>query len=165
MSQRLITGSQVLATCLFGLGYDNVLTKDFSDSSNASDMDSTQYMAFKPELVFTYTDRNNKNHYNTISDAFPAGRAKAFCYFLARKGGIYTNSPRQFLHVDNGIYMATQINQARLQSWVTTKTTTREVFNNGKYILMAPGLNRTYLNGPTGEDELDDIINDHQTKQ
>lgn len=173
MSSGKLTGSQVLAACLFNIEYDE-LTLDFSDPDNARRIDASKVYTgtFKPEYLLNYPTKPN-----SISDGFPKGKAKPICYFLASNDPNKKNKVSQFQFTDNWTYLYDQksnpaVNQTTLQNWVTTRARTpNEVFNNGRFILLAAGLNRKYLvdevENPDNpgqmmqEADTDDIVNDY----
>ena len=172
MDARSLTGSQVLAACLFNIEY-NELDLDFSDPNNAKRIDASKvYATFKPEYLLNYPGLPN-----SISDGFPKGKAKPICYFLARNTAAYVNKVTQFRFTDNYKYLYDQgsnpaVSQTTLQNWVTTRMPTpHQVLNNGGFILIAAGLNRKYLvdevENPDNpgqmmqEADTDDIVNDY----
>ena len=173
MDRGAITGSQVLAACLFNIEY-NELSLDFSNPANAKRIDASEvYAKFDPEYL---TDHFGKKR-NSLSDGFPKDKAMAICYFLASNNSAYAGKVSQFRVAHNLAYLDdvmgnTAQKQQSLEDWVARKAqTVHQVFNNGSFILIAPGLNREYLvadlenpNDPSqtipGPDP-DDITNDY----
>jgi len=147
MDTGSITGSQVLAACLFNIEY-NELNLDFSNPTNAKRIDASKvYSKFSPEYL---TDHFGKKK-NSLSDGFPKEKAMAVCYFLASNNSSYARKVSQFRVAHNQVYMeslmgSTTQRQKSLEDWVARKAqTVHKVFNNGSFILIAAGLNREYL--------------------
>ena len=168
MNSGAITGSQVLAACLFDIEYDE-LHLDFSDPEKAKRIDASKvYATFKPEYLINYASRPN-----SISDGFPKNKAKPICYFLASNNANYAGKVSQFRITDNEVYMNDLPNNAQekqnvLESWVSRRARTpNHVFNNGSFILVAAGLNRKYIVSDVedpdapGQFVQDDIVNDY----
>ena len=172
-SGTTITGSQVLAACLFNLGYTDVKTKDFSQPENSKTIDASKvYATFKPEYLITYEGK-----LNAISDGFPKGKAKPICYFLASNNLNDNNKVTQFNYNHNRSYMYPQastprLSQTALNAWILSRSvSSNQILNNGEFILIAAGLNRDYLvhevenpadeNRPLQEPDPDDIANDY----
>jgi len=174
-----ITGSQVLAACLFNIEY-NELGLDYSKPANASRIDASKVFAtFKPEYLINH----HAGKKNSISDGFPGERAKAICYFLASNNSIHAGKVSQFRIKHNQAYMTEDGNlptgnaaQLALENWVNDRRrSANQVLNNGGFILIAPGLNREYLvvdiddpdnQGQTKDGpDRDDIANDYGSKK
>jgi len=170
MNNGSITGSQVLAACLFNIEYDELLHRDFSDRNVAEGRieASKTYATFKPEYLI-----NGAGKLNSISDGFPKGKAKPVCYFLASNKTEYVDKVSQFRIADNAAYMedlqgSDDEKQELFEDWVTRRAkTSNVVFNNGRFILLAPGLNRKYIvddvEDPDAPGQIiqDDITNDY----
>ena len=174
MSSLSITGSQVLAACLFNIEYDE-LGLDFSDPEVAKDKieASKVFVTFKPEYL---TDHFGTKM-NSISDGFPKDKAMAICYFLASNNPTYANKVGQFRATDNLAYLdnvtgTPEEKQTALEQWVDEKAqTVRHIVNNGSFLLIAPGLNRKYIeieySDPNNSAQMlrkpdtDDIANDY----
>jgi prepilin-type N-terminal cleavage/methylation domain-containing protein len=168
MDSGTFTGSQVLAACLFNIEYDE-LTLDYSDPDNADNIKADKvYAPFKPEYLFTY-----KGKANSLSDGYPKGNAKPILYFLSRTIGNHAGINTQFRFTDNDEYLTDQVSQPVLsqtimQTWMSAiPTNTGYIFNSGRFILVAPGMDRKYFLGddddPTTDDPLsdDDITNSY----
>ena len=169
MNNGSITGSQVLAACLFNIEY-NELNLDFSDRNVAKGRieASKTYAAFDPEYLINYAGK-----LNSISDGFPNKKAKPICYFLASNKAEYVGKVSQFRIADNAAYMedlpSDPAEQQQLfEDWVDRRAITpNSVFNNGSFILLAPGLNRRYIvndvEDPDAPGQIiqDDITNDY----
>jgi prepilin-type N-terminal cleavage/methylation domain-containing protein len=147
MDTGSITGSQVLAACLFNIEY-NELSLDFSNPANEKRIDASKvYSTFLPEYL---TDHFGKKK-NSLSDGFPKEKAMAICYFLASNKSAYAGKVSQFRVAHNRVYMenlmgSTTQQQKSLEDWVARRAqTVHTVFNNGSFILIAAGLNREYL--------------------
>jgi len=170
------TGSQVLAACMFDIDYNRLNTPVDVDDIDAS----KAYIPFKPEYLFSCNVSRTKSpdyKHNTISDGFPKGKAKAMLYFLASNALSDKNKLTQFKFKQNEPYLRAQtegpnLNQTMLQTWVSSRSVSAtNVLNNGEFILIAPGLNRTYLltqvenpanpNAMLSETDKDDIANDY----
>ena len=174
MNNGSITGSQVLAACLFNIEYDE-LGLDFSDPEVAKDKieASKVFVTFKPE----YLTDHFSTKMNSISDGFPKDKAMAICYFLASNNPIYANTLGQFRATDNLAYLdnvtgTPEEKQTALEQWVDEKAqTVRHIVNNGSFLLIAPGLNRKYIeieySDPNNSAQMlrkpdtDDIANDY----
>jgi prepilin-type N-terminal cleavage/methylation domain-containing protein len=145
MNNGTLTGSQVLAACLFNIPYDEVRTVDFSKEDNAKRI-TAPYVAFDPKYLIKQANKTN-----SISDGFPQDRAMAICYFLASNNPSYVGKVSQFRITHNQVYMEnlpsqTAARQQVLEDWITRRAQTiHQVFNNGEFVLLAPGLNRNYL--------------------
>ena len=148
MANGDITGSQVLAACLFNIEYANI-NVDYSQEANAETLvDSSAYTPFKPEYLTTYAGATN-----SLSDGFPGEKAKAICYYLASNNAAYVGKISQFRFTDNAKYMVPPyqisdpaISQASLEAWVQDREPApNQILNNGKFLLIAPGVNRGYI--------------------
>ncbi|MDP6634257.1 MAG: type II secretion system protein [Phycisphaerae bacterium] len=168
MRSGSLTGSQILAACLFNIEY-----KDLTSSVDSHDIEASKaYVTYKPEYLINY-----RNKRNSISDDFPGEKAKPICYFLASNKLADKNELRQFQYTDNRVYMDAQrssppLNQRTFETWIESRASgPHEVLNNGGFILIAPGLNRKYLvrevEDPTNpertiqESDDDDLANDY----
>jgi len=183
MKKGYLTGSQVLAACLFNIEYDKLAAPVDVDDIDASKV----FAAFKPEYL---TDHFGTKK-NSISDGFPKDKAMAICYFLSRdKAWMDSNLPgevdenpmlrlSQFRLTDNEAYIDSLIGDADekqtvLEQWVDRrKQTVHHVINNGSFILLAPGGNRKYLGKYVNPDDpeqtklefdTDDLANDYGKK-
>jgi hypothetical protein len=184
-----LTGSQVLAACLWDIGYTGsnpeIKTKDFSEETNSRRVDASRiYAEFKPEYLFGYRPPRPSGPpgppiLNSISDGFPKGKAMPICYFLASGKLEDNNEPRQFQYKHNKAYLDVHdcdspddpVRQADLETWLTARGSANEVLNNGEFVLIAPGIDRDYLvdtlenpqneNRPLHEADKDDIANDY----
>ena len=184
MDSGTLTGSQVLAACLFDIEFNRIGTKDFSQQLAASDPDtidaSKVYAEFKPEYLMTYKDSlTNKTVINSISDGFPKGKAMPICYFLASNKLQDNNEPRQFQLKHDNPYLDTHdcespndpVRQQDLEIWLTSRGSANQVLNNGEFVLIAAGIDRDYLvdtlenpqdeKRPLHEADKDDIANDY----
>jgi|GEM_PF-1089871 len=176
MNNGSITGSQVLAACLFNIEY-NEINLDFSNPDNADNIDASKvYATFKPEYLINFANRPN-----SLSDGFPQDKAMPICYFLASDNPNYVGKVSQFRFTDNADYMDTLTGnvtdkQQTLEDWVAKRSqTTHQVFNNGGFILIAAGLNREYLvsdvEDPSDPEktirgpDTDDITNDYGSRR
>ena len=146
MNDGTLTGSQVLAACLFNIGY-NELALDFSKPENAKRIDASKvYATFKPKYLLDYP-----SHPNSLSDGFPKGKAKPVLYFLASNNTAYENEASQFRFTDNRKYLQDQdsdppLSQNILEEWVEKMSLSPDmILNNGSFILIAAGLDRDYL--------------------
>jgi len=174
MNNGDITGSQVLAACLFNIQYDQ-LDLDFSLPGNADNIDALEtYAVFDPkEDLITYVTKTGAKIRNSISDGFPNRKAKPICYFLASNTAAYVNKVSQFRLTDNMAYMDDltgdlSAQQLIFEEWIQQKAKSpTTVFNNGRFILIAPGLNRKYLVHDVEDPDApgvitqDDITNDY----
>lgn len=183
MQEGDLTGSQVLAACLFNISYDQ-LNLDFSIPANAINIDASKaFTTFKPEDLLTYSGKPN-----AFSDSFPKGKAKPICYFLSRDAAwMAANEPgvadveqrlrlSQFRASDNAVYLTdlpggVEDKQEALEDWVSERRRTpNRVFNDGGFILIAAGLNRKFITPDVenpdspGEVVQDDIANDYGGK-
>lgn len=175
MNDMKITGSQVLAACLFNFEYSE-RNLDFSKDINKRKMDGRKvYATFDPEFLITYETNDNEVLRNLLSDGYPGQKAKPVCYFLSDPA--YENKNRQFRFEDNYKILIDQDTDPRpsqtvLEDWVDRKKRTPfEVYQNGKFILVAAGLDRAYLvrtdidpDAPAQSSSagvIDDITNDY----
>jgi prepilin-type N-terminal cleavage/methylation domain-containing protein len=183
-----LTGSQLLAACLWDIGYTgsnpDIKKLDFSEETNARRIDASKiYAEFKPEFLFGYSpplshDRFGDPILNSISDGFPKGKTMPICYFLASNKLADNNKPRQFQYKHNNAYLDVHqcespddpLTQTDLETWLTSRGSA-EVLNNGEFVLIAAGIDRDYLvdtlenpqdaDQPLHEADKDDIANDY----
>ncbi|MCP4374561.1 MAG: type II secretion system protein [bacterium] len=160
MDSGLLSGSQVLAACLFNIDYSVINTVDYSDPDKAENLDtSNAYAPFKPKYLMTY-----KGKKNTLSDEFPKGIAKPILYFLSRDSGNSEGNNTQFEYEDNDEYLVGQDstpapNETIFRTWATSIPRNHgNVFGSGRFILVAPGLDRKYFQAEDDDETTDDPI-------
>ena len=179
MKAGTLTGSQVLAACLFGIGYKNVAGTDYSLTTNSNNIKSSKvYTTFKPEFLLKYdTSITGSGSYifNSISDGFPKDKARPICYYLASKDPELRRHAWQFQYSHNAAYMKNQktpdlsqgtAGQEALNTWISNRSSgTTGILNAGEFILIAPGLNREYIRTESSESieepDPDDIANNY----
>ena len=170
------TGSQVLAACMFGIQYNQLNSRDYSQKVNYDTIIAAKsFVPFEPGFLFTSNGKKN-----TIADGFPKGKTKAICYFLASNKLQHDNKVNQFSYLHNRIYMhdhscgssSDPLNQRAFEEWITDRSGgSQQILNNGEFILIAAGLDRDYLvdemenpndeNRPIHDPDKDDIANDY----
>jgi len=120
------TGSQILAACLF----------DY-DIMNANPEPTGKYAAFKEENLVDLEDKDNSVRNRTLSDMFPKGKELAFCYFAWRDD--------TFHYTDNEAFSGISGSTAASFTLFTTDIRFNDSFNKGRFLLIAPGGDRTYF--------------------
>ena len=163
-----LTGSQVLAACLFNIEY-----KDLNSTIGSHDIDASKtYAKYKPEYLIDYEGKKN-----SLSDGFPPDKAMPILYYLSSNSLAQRNKPDQFEYRHNAVYLKNQSSvrpptRSHLISWVQARaTSTSRVLNDGQFILIAAGLNRMYIvadvENPANPEQMiqevdsDDIANDY----
>jgi len=150
MDAGTLTGSQVLAACLFDIDYDDLNTPNGITAKTVSNPVIPYIEGDLISMDTSVTGGATLKH-NTISDGFPADKAMAVCYFLASNSPSYNNKTTQFRYQHNAAYLNAQgtdpqLTQTHLNTWLVSKSPSpRTVLNNSEFILIAPGLNRQYL--------------------
>jgi prepilin-type N-terminal cleavage/methylation domain-containing protein len=145
-----LTGSQVLAACLYDIDYDDMNTPNAISQKTVSNA----YVPYRDgDLISADTSVTGGSvfKHNTISDGFPTDKAMPVLYFLASNSPTYENKTAQFSYKHNKAYLDAQgrdpqLTQVHLNTWLVSKAPSpRTVLNNGEFVLLAPGLNRQYL--------------------
>ena len=125
------SGSQILAAAMYNF--------DISQAVPNEDTIIGKYASYKEDYLRTIDTKTN-----ALSDLFPAGKEKAFCYYPYRPTG--TNPATKFLWTDNQVHTP-GTNSANLSSRVTDGRfgNNNEVYNEKRFVLLAPGVDRNYF--------------------
>lgn len=119
------TGSQVLAAALYGF-----------ELGQADPEPAGKYVSYKAEHLVNLDGREY-----SLSDLFPGGKEKAFCYYVYRGDG--TTAATKYRRADNDAHTGTA------GDFIARVSDPRfgddDVHNEGRFILIAPGADRDYF--------------------
>ena len=125
------SGSQILAAAMY----------DFNISQANPDPDTIigKYASYKDDYLKKIDGKTN-----CLSDMFPSGKEKAFCYYPYRYEG--TTPAEKFKWTDNQIHTPGTA-AGNLSGRVTDSRfgNANDVYNEKRFVLIAPGVDRNYF--------------------
>ena len=124
------TGSQILAAALYDF--------DISVAVPNEDTIIGKYASYRHEYLKKIDGKTN-----CLSDLFPPGKEKAFCYYPYRPSG--TNRATKFLWTDNQDHTGGNANNLSGRVTDSRFGNSNDVHNEGRFLLIAPGVDRNYF--------------------
>jgi prepilin-type N-terminal cleavage/methylation domain-containing protein len=169
MKNQSLTGSQVLASAMFGIPLNKVTSTSVNPDNIIA---GNTYVTYKDDSLIDYeiiTRSGTTLKRNSVADGFPGSDAMPILYYLARdrKWLETEKAPElrtaeaaarqpvcQFQYLDNKAYTQEHscdavndtLAQRDLENWINNRgPSSGQVLNAGSFILIAPGRDRDYL--------------------